>query len=73
MLNLMSICLIDGKLEEGGVDFPTSVLWIICLSEKKENPVNPTANATLITVEILQKYREKTGKLCTQLAPLETL
>lgn len=37
MLNLMSICLIDGKLDcgQGGVDFPTSTLWIILSSEKK--------------------------------------
>lgn len=45
MLNLMPMCLIDGKLDcgQGWVDFSTSVLWIICLSEKRENPVNPSS------------------------------
>lgn len=70
MLNLMSICLIDGKLDcgQGRVDFPTSVLWIICSSEEREKSSQSWQPIRLSSqVEILQKYRIETRKLCTWL------
>lgn len=62
MLNLLSVCLIDGKFDcgQGGVDFPTSVLWIICSSEKREKSSKSWQPRQLSSyAEILPKYREK--------------
>lgn len=67
MLNLMPICLIDVKLDcgQGGMDFPTSVLWIICSSEKRENPVNPGSQRNHShRLRFSQNTEGKKWKLC---------
>lgn len=71
MLNLMPICLIDVKLDcgQGGMDFSTSVLWIICSSERRENPVNPGSQRNHShRLRFSQNTEEKMEIMC--LAPL---